>query len=422
MYCTSQITSNYGVKFPMTKVEMSLNGGEDLERVPKAKFAVRQKILGKDQDGLVYEGAIRRSMWGTRVHSQTMVGMDALQESEEHTMAEPSWHYFVHYMGWKANWDRWICEDDVMEITPENQDLAKRISQEHKALQKRFKGNKKRKIDGGEFLKAWKIKLATLMGESSDKKENVKKKKSWTLAAMEKDFKLRAKQSISTRKGGLFAQQMVLSFGLKKILVEEWEIVNQFDMVHQLPAEVTVQKVLDMYLESKGIEKSTLKLQSDETITNEEILEQERRTEFIEMAEGILLFFEQALPFRLLYPSEQSQLSVLENTEKYQDTPKAELYGCEFLLRLFCQLPSILAEAYENEEDITKPMLAKINDIIRFLTKNQSHLFSVTPYRVKNEDELRLEQKIAKREERKRKLALAQIEIKSSDGEASKAE
>ena len=118
--------------------------------------------------------------------------------------------------------------------------------------------------------------------------------------------------------------------------------------------------------------------------------------------------------------SEQSQLLVLENMEQYKDSPKAELYGCEFLVRLFCDLPAIMAENFDTEE--VKPMIAKVNDLIRFFQKNQSRLFSPTPYRIKNDDELRLEQKIAKRQERKRKLAIEQREPSASFLECSKAE
>ena len=394
---------------------------EELENLPAPKFSVREKVLARDKDGLLYEAAVRRSMWGTKQHSQALVGMDSLNEIEEQAMSDPTWHYFVHYNGWKPCWDRWVSEDAILDITPANQDLAKRISQEHKNLQKDFKSNKKRKIDGGEFLKAWKIKLTNIMGDGSEKKEigsQNDSKKSLTLTAMDKDFKLRAKQSMTSQKGGIFAQQMVLSFGLKRILVEEWEIVNQFNMVHQLPATVTVQQALEMYLESKGIENKNLKSLSDETKDDE--VNEEHHTEWREMVEGIALLFEQALPFRLLYPSEQSQLLVLENMEQHEDSPKAELYGCEFLVRLFCDLPAIMAENFDTEE--VKPMIAKVNDIIRFFQKNQSRLFSPTPYRIKNDDELRLEQKIAKRQERKRKLAIPQSEASSSFLECSKVE
>jgi hypothetical protein len=295
-----------------------------------------------------------------------------------------------------------------MEITPENEDLAKRILEEHKALQKKFKDKKRKITDGGAFLKAWKMRLNNLMaGNNPQKKEDVTRKRS--KQSWEKDFKLRTKQSLTLRKG-TSAQQIVLSFGLKKVLVEDWEIVHQFYMVHQLPARVTVRQALDMYLESKGLKRlelvndaDTVNGENESERKNNESRQDGQNKEWEEMADGIALLFEQALPFRLLYPSERSQLYVLENSEKYGNKAKAELYGCEFLLRLFSQLPSILTDAYDGEEDITRPMMAKINDAIRFFQKNQSTLFAQS-YRKKNEDEISLEQKIAKRQERKRKL------------------
>ena len=47
-------------------------------------------------------------------------------------------------------------------------------------------------------------------------------------------------------------------------------------------------------------------------------------------------------------------------------------YGGEHLMRLFCRLPSILADAFgdgDDDEDTVKPILAKLNDLAWFFTK-----------------------------------------------------
>jgi mortality factor 4-like protein 1 len=383
----------------------------EVEAIPSPKFQICQPVLARDKDGLLYDSVIRRSIWGVNHNSQATVGMVNTQEEMEQFLQEqtvPAWHYFVHYNKWKPNWDRWVSEHDLLDITPENQDLGQKIIQEHKELQKEFKNNKKRKIDGGAFLKAWKLRLEKFTGyPEKEKNSSVKlSKQSW-----EKDFKLRTKQLSLVNRKGAVSQQIVLSFGLKKILVEEWEIITQFDMVHQLPSSVTIRQSLDLYLESKGINRSDAPSsitrgglpESGAQKTDDAPQNNDRTKEWLDMTDGIALFFEQALAFRLLYPSEHSQLVVLENSEEYRDMQKAEIYGCEFLLRLFCQLPSILDDTYDKEEDITKGILAKINDFLRFLQKDQSTLFAQS-YRKKNESELSQEQKEAKREERKRKV------------------
>jgi hypothetical protein len=248
-------------------------------------------------------------------------------------------------------------------------------------------------------------------------------------------------------------------------------------MVHQLPASVTIRQALNQYLlESKGIAVDigkTIDASSSNTMdeTNETILIpesngkdcssetkkdaaaaaaaneeeqddpplkdddgssevavllldddettlQQRHQEWRDMANGICLFFDQALAFRLLYPSEQAQLAVLETMEEFKETPKSELYGCEHLLRLFCQWPLLLEDAYsstkktkdDDDEDYQEQkstILAKLNDLARFLQKNQSTLFQQS-YRKKNEAELKQEQRLVKRLERQKQRKLQQ--------------
>jgi hypothetical protein len=483
-------------------------------------FAPGQKVLARDHDGLLYPAVVRRSLHGVHHHhKQVHVGMVSSQHeiaaqgddndttnnsNNNNTPTTPTWHYFVHYLQWKVNWDRWVSEEDVLEWTVENQGLAKRILQEHKSLQQEFKTKKKssskQRIDGGAFLKVWKERLDPLLlsakrsatespsTTTSFNSNKMKKKKQKRVvvsntnkAALEQECRLRTKQHLTQRSPHI-AQQMVLSFGLKRILVEEWEILTQFDMVHQLPARITIRQALDQYLQSKGVVevddgeetngRRTITTEPSECCTpapepaireekeevpppsktseggssttekdggdEEDAVLQKRHNEWIDMANGICLLFDQALPFRLLYPCEQAQSAVLEhspecnsindnnnNNNKEMVVRPSEIYGCEYLLRLFCHLPSLLADFYsagtgadtndnhndeKEDDDTTKPILAKLNDLARFLQKNQSTLFGQS-YRKKNEVEVKQEQKVAKRLERKQQKQQQQHQL-----------
>ena len=167
------------------------------------------------------------------------------------------------------------------------------------------------------------------------------------------------------------------------------------------------------------------------------------------MVEGIVLYFEQALMARLLYPSELSQIVVLEDTmmddsagetsNKIEAMPlKVDIYGCEHLLRLLSAIPRILdqqrqdsrkrklernqkSSTSKNEIDsqtdgndsvdqedafveIGGMILAKLQDLSRFLQKNQSTLFR-SMYRKKNEQEIKRDIKTQKRQEKRLKQA-----------------
>ena len=169
------------------------------------------------------------------------------------------------------------------------------------------------------------------------------------------------------------------------------------------------------------------------------------------MADGICLLFDQSLPFRLLYTGEHSQWAVLEQQVDSSSSTilkPSEIYGCEHLLRLVCQLPALLHGVYrqqpqpnqENQshggemgaasdhekielsgptnadEEFIKPILAKMNDFCRFLQKNQDDLF-VQSYRKKNDAERKYELRLAKRLERKR-LASAVVDATTCEADS----
>jgi hypothetical protein len=155
---------------------------------PDPKFRTLDRVLARDTDGLLYQAVIRRSLYGPHTHKQVQVGMVSSQKELDECMKEiedeeeahqPIWHYFVHYLKWKVNWDRWVSETDVLAMTPETEAFAIKILAEHKSLQREFKsgltGRKKGgagialpTLDGGTFLLAWKIKLKQLYQEETE--------------------------------------------------------------------------------------------------------------------------------------------------------------------------------------------------------------------------------------------------------------
>jgi MRG/RNA binding activity-knot of a chromodomain len=130
-----------------------------------------------------------------------------------------------------------------------------------------------------------------------------------------------------------------LPFSLKKIMVEAWEIINQCQMVADLPAKVTVKGALDKYLQSKLdlIVPATTTKSDVDTIelkkgnetndadgggllqkSEEQTELHARKQEWIDMVDGIAMFFDEALPFRLLYGQELAQFQIVESTFEEQ--------------------------------------------------------------------------------------------------------
>ena len=96
-----------------------------------------------------------------------------------------------------------------------------------------------------------------------------------------------------------------------------------------------------------------------------------RLNKFKEITEGLLMYFNKALPECLLYAIERQQYNQLIQMfgTKYQLT---QLYGAEHLLRCFIQLPDILnsIKLIPIEQNTLR---IYINSVLKFLAKNQEY-------------------------------------------------
>lgn len=347
-------------------------------------------------------------------------------------------------------------------------------------LTKKVKGKKGfQTVEGSEFLQRWRVvrarvdeemrpdgdppaqgdataappeaqaevpgSLASASSSSGTAKKVATAKKAesnpWTSSAeIRNEAKLRERRLTSVgcgNKGRQVQHQLILPFALKKCLVESWEVITQCGMVLELPAPVTVRQALDMYLQSKGISSDSSEevdapvagdapapsdaaadanaADDDDSVARQrQLLDQQR--EWRDMADGIALMFDEALPDRLLYREEWPQFHVLCDHPDFATKRLSDLYGCEHLLRLFVRLPAILAD--ELSESDARPVLAKVNDLARFLHKNQGSVLG-QPYRKLTDVEEKERAKLTKKEEARRKRRLEAAAVAAvSPGEA----
>lgn len=280
----------------------------------------------------------------------------------------------------------------------------------------------------------------------------------WSKAAVQAEIALRSKGLIS-KKFEPPSNVIFLPFTLKKVLVEGWEIINQCGMVAKIPADVSVREVLAQYLTSKGISppshsakqgsliKPELGVEGVNIHSNQAAAKTEpslsgcldtsvdevqgspsiaknkdsddatsffnstpndgdiakkkmQDEEWNNMSAGIIQLFEEALPKRLLYKDELFQLQVLDSQQETSQQSYADIYGCEHLLRLLVSLPSLMADTMT--EDESRPIIAKLNDFVRYMYKNQTILFQQT-YRKLSDLELEVREKEQTRKAQKRK-------------------
>lgn len=459
------------------------------QRTPTSKYQARHRVWARDYQGggLLYEAVVRRCLYGVNNQMQVQIGLLATEEEADQLLEkqkEPGWHYFVHFLGWNINWDRWVPEADVLEPTEETKEYAARLQNEHKALRSALTSGKKKRVDGTIFMREWRKRMdeihlqmeqerrakerrnelvqqgtiASALVERMNQNVSAESKattttevvnpakakkppqqkpnkdRRWDPTALEREGKLR-EQNLTMDRRQIHAEKLILPMGLKKALVEEWEVILQCNMVANLPATVTVRQALNTYLESKfeqlgihatlpasatpqmdDISKATepakkmspskpdsLGVLEHDDEEDEEGLEKKKQ-EWVDMVEGIALFFDQALPVRLLYKQELNQHRAIEADAELSKLRKSDLYGCEHLLRLLVHLPAILAS--ELEDTVARPILAKVNDFVRFLHKHQASLL-VQSYRRMNEAEEKEQIKQQRIMERKRKRVVS---------------
>eukprot|EP00977_Amphora_coffeiformis_P022056 scaffold10326_cov164-Amphora_coffeaeformis.AAC.2 len=462
---------------------------------PPAKFQPMEKVIARDNDGVMYDAVIRRALYGRGQVESIQLGFCShaeaqLLQEQQGEDEPPCWHYFIHYNQWNSKWDRWVREYDVYPANEAIKQYAARVVEAHKQLRtdmaKKVKGKKSfQTIDGSKFLQEWRKCLNAIDAElkinnprfdtaaaiQQAKKKKNEKKSGMSKAAMLEERKLRGR-GLTKRSKESAANMIQFPSGLKRALVEQWELITQCDMLTDLPASVTVRDALDAYLRSKGVDpelchsspnkngvnttsvavkkettselskeetqeasdKDTTKHeteQAEDTIKVDETKENsndptasteitssmdidnpspeapgnppappstsfqpntdqdqseisEEVQGWLDMANGIAQFFDDALPYRLLYREEYPQLRVVQRTEALSDKAYSEIYGCEHLLRMFTRLPDLLVQDLTPEE--YKPIFAKLNDFARFLHKNQSSYLAAS-HRKPNGDE-----------------------------------
>ncbi|CDH56478.1 mrg-domain-containing protein [Lichtheimia corymbifera JMRC:FSU:9682] len=142
--------------------------------------------------------------------------------------------------------------------------------------------------------------------------------------------------------------------GLKAQLVDDWENVTKNQQLIVLPRTPTVSELLEQYKAYKLGKKGT----------NQETLD--------EVIHGIKEYFNNALGTLLLYRFERHQYS--EARKKY-NREMVDIYGAEHLLRLFVQMPSLLAHTDMGVEAI-KTLTDYLSDILRYMQRVQKQIFT----------------------------------------------
>ncbi|KAI9200999.1 hypothetical protein LWI28_016333 [Acer negundo] len=235
------------------------------------------------------------------------------------------WKYYVHYYGWKKNWDEWVGVDRLMKHTEENTKRQQLLINQKQDIEKNLKS-------GRGHMKPKGSKVA--MG------------------------KKRKHESLNKEKGSITLEHVVnlqIPPTLKKQLVDDCESITHLGKLVKLPRSPNVDEILNKYCDYRS-KKDGLRANSTE-----------------EIVKGLQCYFDKALPVMLLYKTEREQY---EDAVAVGHSPST-IYGAEHLLRLFVKLPELLVHI-KIEEETLKELQQKLVEFLKFLQKNQSAFFLST--------------------------------------------
>ncbi|XP_035823930.1 protein MRG1 isoform X8 [Zea mays] len=261
-------------------------GASDKEEKKK-----EDKIKGKDSSGPSFKENER-----VLAYHGPLLYEAKVQRIENH---EDEWRYFVHYLGWNKNWDEWVANDRLLELTEENVRKQQELDK-NQVVDKTMKS-------GRSTQHKPKVSNADAKADKDDTKSLISvkgKKRKSQLGTEIQDKEKRSSHSL-----------LVLQFPLplKKQLVDDWEFVTQMGKLVKLPRSPTVDDILKKYLEHRA--------KKDGKINDS----------YAEILKGLRCYFDKALPAMLLYKKERDQYA----EEVKGDVSPSTVYGAEHLLRLF---------------------------------------------------------------------------------------
>ncbi|KAK9765778.1 Esa1p-associated factor [Basidiobolus ranarum] len=238
---------------------------------------------------------------------------------------EEGGHYYVHYKGWKQTWDEWVPETRILKYNEEN--LATQA-----ALKAAIKTKKKSSTKEKSQTEVTKSRKRARENSSEKSKPH------------DESHEKRPEVKIS------------IPSSLKLQLVDDWENITKMEHLVPLPREITVAQILTMYKETKEKKRSS---KEKEDILNE-------------VLDGLKLYFNNALGTILLYRFERQQY--IDVCKQYPNSNMSDIYGAEHLLRLFVQLPMLIAHTSMDQEAVNI-LRDQFTEFMKYLQKHAKELF-----------------------------------------------
>ncbi|GAA5911555.1 hypothetical protein JCM8208_006872 [Rhodotorula glutinis] len=295
---------------------------------PKLTYAENEKVLCF-HGPLMYEAKILKAeFWQKGVNKSDAVGP----------------HYFVHYKGWKQTWDEWVPEERLCKFNEEG-------IRKQKAL---IEAQRARDAAEREALKAaeleQKLKAAQLAGGPGAAAAGVAAR--GTGRGTKRGREGEAEEEYLKRP----EVKIAIPDNLKTQLVDDWEAITKNQQLVPIPRVPNVDTILNEWL---------IYLQNEE---------ETRKRVAAEVAAGLGLYFNKALGNNLLYRFERGQYQEQYKLLQGTDRQMSSVYGGEHLLRLFVNLPELLAHTTLDPEAMSE-LKDHVQQFLQWMDLNRRVLF-----------------------------------------------
>ena len=279
--------------------------------------------------------------------------------------------YFIHYRGWNKNWDEWVPEARMMKYSNDNVEIQKDLCLAHEAKESAKKLKLKqdhvfavprnpspvpKKEEKGRRKAGAKPKKR----DEGSGSENFLIKNGKQMSLCPPDNTVESEEQYKTK----LEIKIRIPEELKSYIVDDWvQICNKKRLV-VLPAKITADGLLTEYTRVK-------------TANRAEKMKNNKEKAILEVTAGIREYFNVMLTSQLLYKHERPQYEQAVKADPMMVPCKT--YGVVHLLRLFTKLGEILIYTPLGEKSINI-LLFYINDILIYIKKNASLLFSLSDY------------------------------------------
>jgi mortality factor 4-like protein 1 len=289
------------------------------------------------------------------------------------------WKYRVHYQGWNSRWDRWLSP----------QQIASREQEE--ALRAAGLLSSSAAVAGNAVAAQEDVENEEALVNASRRKRKLQGGEDGTTDKASTAFVNRKRRTVPRKQQQRlpYAEACELPLTLQTVLVEEWERLTRpqtklgkppVRQLHALPASVTIQQVLKHFCK-KQTKQLTVVSEKKEGLAGAEENPTRDAAAVHDFCSGLHELFQTALPTCLLYNQELPQYEALLRDPVLSRKPWTEVYGCEYLLRLYVRLPFLLPG--DRKSSVMGPLLS---DLLVLLQKNRQTCFKGDYRRVQRDE------------------------------------